>query len=186
MEETWRKIEKAKKPQSGVPSDLPRAITKEFSVELAPPLAKIITNIVRSAHWPVHWKKEYVTPIGKVSNPETEDDLRPISLTPFFSKVTEHFVVAWLLEHIESHIDFRQYGGMKGNSISHYLIELINFILFNQENTAPTAILACLVDFSQAFNRQNHDIHITKLSDMGVPAWLLKIVMSFLEDRSMV
>ena len=75
---------------------------------------------------------------------------------------------------------------MKGNSISHYLIEFINFILFNQENTAPTAILACLVDFSQAFNRQNHNILITKLSDMDVPAWLLRIVMSFLESRSMV
>ena len=186
VEETWRKIEKAKKPNSGVPSDLPRAINKEFSVELAQPLTKIINEIVRSAHWPAHWKQEYVTPIGKISKPETEDDLRPISLTPFFSKVTEHFVVGWLLEHIKSHIDFRQYGGMKGNSITHYLIEFINFILFNQENSAPTAILACLVDFSQAFNRQNHNILITKLSDMGVPAWLLKIVMSFLEGRSMV
>ena len=186
VEETWQKIEKAKKPQSGVPSDLPRSITKEFSVELAPPLAKIMNEIVRSAHWPAHWKREYVTPIGKVPKPEKEDDLRPISLTPFFSKVTEHFIVGWLLEHIKSHIDFRQYGGIKGNSIAHYLIEFINFILFNQENTTPTAIIACLVYFSQAFNRQNHNILITKLSDMGVPAWLLKIVMSFLEGRSMV
>ena len=45
----------------------------------------------------------------------------------------EHFVVAWILEIIGHKIDFRQYGGMKGNSISHYLIELINFILFNQD-----------------------------------------------------
>ena len=124
--------------------------------------------------------------IGKVAQPETEDDLRPISLTAFFSKVTEHFLVAWLLEHIERHIDFRQYGGIKGNSISHYLIEFITFILSNQENKVPTAVLACMIDFSQAFNRQNHNILITKLSDMGVPAWLLKIVMAFLSDRTMV
>ena len=43
-----------------------------------------------------------------------------------------------------------------------------------------------MVDFSKAFNRQNHNILVTKLSDMGVPAWLLKIVMSFLSDRIMV
>ena len=36
------------------------------------------------------------------------------------------------------------------------------------------------------FNRQNHNIVVTKLSDMNVPAWLLRIVMSFLSDRSMV
>ena len=186
VDETWRKIESAKKPRSGVPCDLPREITKEFSVELATPLNMIINKIAESATWPNHWKKEYITPIGKVPEPETEDDLRPISLTPFFSKVTEHFVIMWLLEYIENQIDFRQYGGVKGNSITHYLIEFINFILSNQENRVPTAVLACLIDFSKAFNRQNHNILITKLSDMGVPAWLLRIVMSFLSDRNMV
>ena len=94
--------------------------------------------------------------------------------------------MAWLLEHIERHIDFRQYGGIKGNSISHYLIEFITFILSSQENKVPTAVLACMIDFSLAFNRQNHNILITKLSDMGVPAWLLRIVMAFLSDRTMV
>ena len=92
----------------------------------------------------------------------------------------------WLLEYIEHLIDLRQFGGIKGNSICHYLIELVNFILSNQESSSPTAVLACMIDFSKAFNRQNHNLLITKLSDMGVPAWLLKIVMSFLSDRSMI
>ena len=39
--------------------------------------------------------------------------------------------------------------------------------------------------FSKRFNRQNHNILITKLSDMGVPGWLLKIVIAFLKDRKM-
>ena len=81
--------------------------------------------------------------------PETEDDLCPILLTPFCSKVTEHFVVMWLLEHIEHLIDSRQYGGIKANSITHYLIEFLNFILSNQESKVPTAILAWLIDFSK-------------------------------------
>ena len=92
----------------------------------------------------------------------------------------------WLLEHIGDKIDIRQFGGAKGNSITHYIIELINFILSNQEDTAPTAILACLVDFSKAFNRQDHSILVTKLSDMNVPGWLLKIVIAFLTKRQMV
>ena len=75
---------------------------------------------------------------------------------------------------------------MKGNSTSHYLIELINFILYNQDNTEATAVLVCLVDFSKAFNRQDHSILITKLSDMGTPSWLLNIVIAFLKDRCMV
>ena len=74
---------------------------------------------------------------------------------------------------------------MKGNSICHYLIELINCILYHQDNPEPTAVLACLVDSSKAFNRQDHNILITKLSDLGIPGWLLKVVMAFLKDSSM-
>ena len=169
-----------------MPGDLPCQITKDFPEELSVTLCRTLNNIFQSATWPEQWQKEYVTPKGKIPLPESEDDLRPISLTNFFSKVTEHFVVGWLLEYIGDKIDIRQFGGSKGNSIMHYIIELINFILSNQEDTAPTAILACLVDFSKAFNRQDHAILITKLSDMKVPGWLLKIVIAFLTNRKMV
>ena len=56
----------------------------------------------------------------------------------------------------------------------------------DQDSTAPIAILACMVDFSKAFNRIDHNILVTKLSDLGVPGWLLKIVMAFLSDRRMI
>ena len=183
--ECYQKIVSTKKPQSGVPGDLPSAVIKEFSVELAQPLQGVLNNIVKTAKWPDLWKVEYVTPIGKIPQPETEDDLRPIALTPFFSKVMEQFVVKWLLDIIGDKLDIRQYGGIKGNSVTHYLIELINFILLNQDNSEPTSVLACFVDFAKAFNRQDHSILITKLSDMGVPSWLLKIIISFLSDRTM-
>ena len=153
---------------------------------MATPVGKIIRKIVKTGEWPRQWKLEHIVPIGKVPLPETEDDLRPISLTPFFSKVTEHFVVMWLMEFIKDKIDFRQYGGLKGNSITHYLIEFINFILSCQDSTDQTAILACMVDFSKAFNRQNHNLLVTKLSDMGLPGWLLKLVIAFLSDRRML
>ena len=92
-ESTWRKICAARKPKSGIPGELPNKILKEFPVEFAKPLSSIINKIVSTGQWPKHWKKEYITPIGKVPEPQSENDLRPISLTPFFSKVTEHFIV---------------------------------------------------------------------------------------------
>ena len=175
----------AKKPRSTVPGDLPRDIVKEFSLELVKPLHRLIEKIVQSAEWPHDWKIEYVTPLAKINEPEDEDDLRPISLTQLFSKVTEQLIVKWILEHIGDKIDFRQYGGIQGNSTSHYLIELINFVLHSQE-TPLTSVLVSLVDYSKAFNRQDHHILITRLSDMSVPPWLLKIVISYLTDRRMV
>ena len=179
----YAKIKAAKKPRSGVPGDLPKIITQEFSPELTTPVCRIINSMFQSFEWPAHWKIETVVPIAKVPTPESEDDIRPISLTPFYSKVAEHFVVSWLLEYVGHRIDFRQYGGLKGNSITHYIIEFVNFILHCQDSPEQTAIVACMVDFSKAFNRQNHNTLITKLSDLGVPGWLLKIVMTFLENR---
>ena len=183
--EVYCKIRQAKKPNSGTPHDIPKKLVVEFAPELTIPVTKIVNTIFQTGEWPTHWKQEYVVPIAKRESPETEDDIRPISLTPFFSKVSEHFVVEWLLKYISNSIDFRQYGGIKGNSITHYLVEFINFILTAQDSPAQTAVLACYVDFQKAFNRQNHFILIKKLSDLNVPGWLLKIIISFLQDRSM-
>ena len=182
--ECYKKLKAAKKPQSVIPGDLPSKIIKEFKEELANPLQRLLNNIVQSAVWPEQYKIEYITPIAKTTLPQDEDDLRPISLTAFFSKCMEQFVVEWLTDCIGDKMDFRQYGGTKGNSVSHYLIEFINFIQHQQE-LENTAVLACLVDFSKAFNRQDHNILITKLSDLGVPGWLLKLVYAFLENRTM-
>jgi hypothetical protein len=96
--ECYQKIVAAKKPQSAVPGDLPSPVLQEFSVELAKPLSNLMTKVVKSADWPKQWKVEFTTPIGKIPQPESEDDLRPIALTYFFCKVMEQFVVMWLME----------------------------------------------------------------------------------------
>ena len=70
--------------------------------------------------------------------------------------------------------------------MNHYLIDFISFILYNQDLTEPLAVLAAMVDFRKAFNRQNHAILITLLGDMGVPGWLLNIVVGFLTERELI
>ena len=189
--EVFAKIQSTNKPKAGVPGDIPRKLVTEFGAELSTPTCKIFNNIAKSAKqgvakWPSKWKLEFGTPLQKKQDPVTEDDLRIISLTAFFSKVMEKFVVEWLMFYIGGKMDPKQFGGLKGNSISHYMIELINFILYHQDYNLPIAVLICAIDFSKAFNRQNHNILVTTLSDMGVPGWLLNIVMGFLSERVMV
>ena len=91
----------------------------------------------------------------------------------------------WLLEYLQEHLDLWQYGGQKGSSVSHYLIDFINFVAYNQDIKNIHAVLAVAVDFSKAFNRQNHNILVELLSELGVPGWLLQIVIGFLENRQM-
>ena len=103
--DVYLKIKKTKKPRSSVPGDLPRRIVQEFGPELAAPASKIFRKIVRTGHWPKPWRTEYGTPLQKETNPETEDQLRIISLTNFLSKVFEQYVMIWLLEYVGSQMD---------------------------------------------------------------------------------
>ena len=98
--EVWEKIQHAKKPKGGVPGDLPKRLVTEFAPELATPITRIFQNIINRQKWPSMWKTEFGIPLQKVPNPVNEDQLRVISLTPFFSKVFEKFVIEWLIYYI--------------------------------------------------------------------------------------
>ena len=165
---------------------MPKILNKEFGPELSVPLSRIFNNIVQTGQWPDSWKVEHGLPLKKTTQPINEDQVRIISLTPFFSKLMEKFVMSWLLEYLQEHLDWGQYGGQKGNSVSHYLIDFINFVSYNQDINNIQAVLAVAVDFSKAFNRQNHNIIIRILSDLGVPAWLLRLIASFLTQRELI
>ena len=121
----------------------------------------------------------------KPDQPKSESELRIISLTPFLSKTFESIVMDWLIHFVGDQMDWSQYGGTRGSSSSHYLIDLITFILYNQDLKEPKAVLAAMIDFEKAFNRQNHHKLVTKLSDMGTPGWLLNVVKGFLENRTL-
>ena len=79
--EIHRKIQKMKKKNSTVPGDIPWRVIREFSVELAGPLSNIYNTCTLSVVLPEVWKFEYITPVPKVSQPQTTDDLRKISGT---------------------------------------------------------------------------------------------------------
>ena len=166
--------------------DLPAKLMKEFGPEIARPAAQIFRKISKSGKWPQRWKTEQGIPLKKVPDPKSEEEVRIISLTPFLSKVYEKIVADWLLKYISDKLDRNQYGGRRGTSTSHYLIDFITFILYNQDLTESHAVLAAMVDYQKAFNRQDHSTLLTILGDMGVPGWLLHIVMGFLVERQLV
>jgi hypothetical protein len=80
-----------------------------------------------------------------------------------------------------------QLGGLPGCSVEHYLILMLDFIQRNidRSHKEPTAVLAGLVDFSKAFNRIDHNVIITILSDLNIPTCALRLFISYLSQRKM-
>ena len=183
--DVYHKLVKAKKPNSIVPGDLPPKLTKRFICLLTIPTRMIFNKISESKMYRQQWKIERQIPIPKVNLPETEDDLRNLSKTPFCSKVYESCIADWLLPIIQPYLDPGQCG-MKGLSITHYLIKLLHFTHSILDKRQPHAVLAACIDLSKAFNRVSHDLVIQDLYDMHTPAWLLNIIISYLSNRTMV
>ena len=100
------------------------------------------------------------------------DELRNIAKTAFFSKSFESFLSDWLMPIVGPYLDPCQYG-LKGASISHYLVKLLQFIHEYLDMKDPHAVVVALIDLSKAFNRVSHQMVIEDLFDMHVPGWLL-------------
>ena len=181
----YQKILSAKKPKTVLPGDLPVKIVKEFSPELAKPVTLIFNRITETGEYPRQWVIEYQVAIPKVKPPQSADDLRNISSTSFFSKVYESFLGQWLFPYIEPFLDPGQCGGLRGSSITHYLVRLLHFTHKFLDKREPYAVLLALIDLEKAFNRVSHQLVIEDLFDMHVPGWLLLILISYLTERSM-
>ena len=119
----YERIIKAKKPNGMVPGDLQSKLVKQFPELLAAPVTAIFNKITTSSVYPSQWKVEHQIALPKSYPPESEDQLRNLAKTPFFSKVYESFVGGWLLQFIQPYLDPGQCG-IKGSSITHYLIKL--------------------------------------------------------------
>ena len=178
------KIRKAKKPTGLVPGDLPKKIVQKCTDAISLPITMIYNQITKSAVYPPQWKVEHQLAIPKTTPPVSEDDLRNIAKTNFFSKVYEAIIGSWLIPVIQPFLDPGQCG-LKGFSVTHYLIRLLQFVHSNLDLKKPHAVLAACVDISKAFNRIDHNLVVQDLYDMKTPAWLLNIVISYLSGRSM-
>ena len=67
--QVFEKLQKSKKPNSLVPGDLPVKLIKEFTPELAKPVARIYNKITHTAEYPRQWVVEYQLAIPKVYPP---------------------------------------------------------------------------------------------------------------------
>ena len=181
----YEKIKEMTIPDSTVPGDFPPRIWKEFSLYLADPVSVIANQILSTGQWPDSWKTEYVTVIEKETDPKSKEDLRNISLTQFISKLVENLIYDLLIEQWGEKLDSGQFGGRHGYSVLLYLVKLVDFVMSNLDKK-NTAVILGLCDFSKAYNRQCHNRLLTCFSDLGTPNYLLKVLASYLTQRSMV
>ena len=177
-----QRLRSFKKPKSQVVGDINPVLVGEFHDLLAEPLSFIYNQVLNTLAWPKIWKHETVSLIPKNNSPSSLSELRNLSCTPLFSKVLESFILDKLREEIK--LSCKQYGGLKGCSTQHFLVDSWDHILRALED-GDTAANLISVDFEKAFNRMDHSQCLASLDRLGAAPESIEWVAAFLYGRQM-
>ena len=171
-----------KKPRSIVDGDIFRQLVTKYADVLAIPLHHVYKRSFARGIWPELWKRETVVVIPKCSKPSSLSELRNLSCTPLFSKVMESFI----LERLKSEVPLShtQFGGIRGSSVNHFLIETWDNILTSLEDNRAAAVVSS-IDFEKAFNRVCHNQCLMSATVLGASAETVRMLRAFLTGRTM-
>ena len=175
-------LRKCNKTSSMVKGDLFPKLILPCAEYLSCPLADIYNAILATFHWPPAWKREYVTTIPKKKLPSDLSDLRNISCTLLFSKVFEGYVLRAAMEEIT--LKNNQFGGVKGCSTTHALIEIMQEICSNAEDYRAATVIST-IDYSKAFNRVSYQHCLSAFAKKNASTPIIKLIATFLSDRTM-
>ena len=129
-----------------------------------------------------------ITPVPKVYPPESVKQLRKISGLKNFAKISDSFLAEFITDDMQPTRDAAQYGNQKGLSTQHYLVRMIHQILTatdkNSKNEAK-ALIAQMIDWEAAFDRQCHKLGILSFINNGVRKPLIPILISYFQNRQM-
>jgi hypothetical protein len=181
-EEVFNKLTHINTRKAPGPDNLPNWILKEFAHVLCDPICCIFNTSIQQGIVPTLWKSANVTPVPKIKPAQSiQDDLRPISLTPTISKILESFVGQWMLETVSSQFDSKQFGGIKGRSTLHALVDILHIWHTALDNKKFCRVL--FIDYSKAFDHVDHTVVLNKMMAMGIPKFMIKWMFSFLQQR---
>ena len=132
------------------------------------------------------WKREIVIAIPKNQTPRDYNDLRPISMSPLWSKLLESIVSEITLQETKKNWKSNQHGGIKGSSTDHILVKAWDRILRALDKSSSNkAVVFTAIDFSKSFSRCSYQQILQAYVEVGASNWLLKMHAAFLTDRSM-
>ena len=183
VKDTEAELLSTKLHSSASPDEISAWFLRENASTLCRPLTSIFNLSLRQGFVPSLWKSANVSSVPKSSPAQDIDsDFRPISLTAIVSKILESFPYRWLFQSIAGKVDPLQFGALRGSSASMALVHLLHK-WYEACDDLCSSLRICLLDFSKAFDRINHNILLRKLQLMAVHPVLINWIADFLSNR---
>lgn len=148
-------------------------------------LTNIINACVDACYFPKHFKIAKITAVLKPNkDPKSAVNYRPISLLSSVGKILERVIYTRLNDFVngKAAIKPEQFGFREEHSTIQQIKRIINIINAKKDCRNSTGMV--LLDMEKAFNSVWHNGVIYKLHKIGTPIYLIKLIASFLKDRS--
>ena len=152
--EVYQKLLGLNNTKSTLPSDIPAKLRKEVSVELAVPLTHVINSCLAHGVYPDQWKREWVSPIPKVKEPQVLKDVLKVASTSDYNKVVEAFTKSFIIQDIGHKLDPNYFGGKKGHGTEHMVVFLMDRVLsLLDNNNTRSPVIKAGMDWLSAIER---------------------------------
>ena len=110
-----------------------------------------------------------------------KDNYRPIALANTISKVVEKIMLARMETHLLTQPN--QFGFKKKHGTDQCIFALKELI--NKYKSKGSCVYTCFLDASKAFDRVCHTKLFKKLSECGIPGYLLRILVFWYSNQTM-
>lgn len=150
-------------------------------------LTAVVIACMQHCYFPNCWKHANVIPIRKPGKKASDPaSYRPISLLSSLSKILERAILTRINQHLEANniIPADQCGFVQKKSTVHQLQRIKQHIKSNLNNRPSKSTGMLLIDIEKAFDRVYNAGLIVKMRNFNFPSYLVRIIGSFLADRS--
>lgn len=149
-------------------------------------LVHLINSCIEKSKFPSAWKTALTIPVPKINNPNSLNDLRPISLLCTLSKIFEKVIHQQLIHYIKENdiLPEKQSGFRRSHSSGTALADVVGNIISLRDRGLAVALV--LLDFSKAFDTIDHQILLTKLRLYGIEESAINVFRDYLTERKQI
>lgn len=181
LSEVFEALEKIDLKKSPGPDGIPPILINSCRFALAAPLTLLYNMSLTTGCFPQAWKIGQIVPIHKSGKLNIVENYRAITKISHVSKIFELLVYRVMERVCSRSIIEEQHGFIKGRSTTTNLLSMQQFITDGLEKNKQVDII--YTDFVKAFDRINHDILCSRLSNFGINGLFLKWLNNFLKER---
>lgn len=147
-------------------------------------LASLFNRSLADGVFPDSWKETTIAPLLKDGKNATQPtSYRPIALTSCLSKLLERFVHEQLLNFCFENdiLPNEQYGFLRGRSTEWQLVTIVEE--WHAALDRRCNVHAVFLDAAKAFDRVDHSVLLSMISDVGIRGKPLRWLRSYLSGR---